>query len=93
MEIKSIGLTLNSVEERYRYIKVMNRDVLPKLRADYGLIDASIVDYQKTGLISVLTFDFESELALNELIHRYLKKSRVEISADAIIEHKHEVLN
>ncbi len=93
MEVKSIGLTLSSVEERYSFVKVMNRDILPKLRQDYGLIDASIVDYQKTGLISVLTFEFEGELALNELIHRYLKKSRVEISAEAIIEHKHDILN
>ncbi len=93
MVVKSVGLTLESVEERFSFIKVMNRDVLPKLREDHGLIDASIIDYQKTGIISVLTFEFENESALNDLIHRYLKKSRVAISADRIVEREHAILN
>ena len=95
MLVKSIGINLDSVADRHQLLKALNQDVFPSLQRDRGLLNVTVLDFEESGLMSILSFDdalIDDDLNLSEIFRRGATFRGLELEEERFIERHHPVI-
>lgn len=95
MFVKSIGLNLDTEQDRHNLVKAINRRMLPVLKRDRGLIEANVMDLSATDLMAVLSFEGSdsSSVNLTNALDLACRQQGIEIDKGRFLERVHEVIS
>jgi hypothetical protein len=90
MIFKSIFVQFKSEVDRFKAIKVLNRNICPRLQKGFGLIEADVLDIGPSALLMVFNFDqtmytLKSDSTISEFLKLALVKEGVELSLEQFI--------
>lgn len=95
MFVKSIGLNLDTVEDRHALVKAINRQFLPALRKECGLLEANVLDMANTDIMAVLCFEGSdaSSVNLSDALDRACRLQGLGIDKGRFLEREHDLIS